>query len=367
MAAIQEQSRRGTTAQCAAMTPAAGEVIVNTTTIREHIGDGAKAGGHILPNAADIQNQAFIYSTSGGTANALTLTNSERPVTAYAAGLRLKFKASLTNTAATTVAVDGLAAQNIYKISGTSLVALAGSEIVTGGIYEIVHDGTQFQLRSGTTGGVVSVKRQIITSSGTYTPSSGMLYCDAEVQGAGGGGGSAAAASANFHAAAGGNSGAYSRSLLTAAQIGASQAVTVGVAAAAATTGATGGTGGTSSLGALLSSAGGSGGEGTSNPAALPYSAFPSATIALSTLSDTQIHGFQGSPSLMYTATRSISGNGANSLMGHGGIGLIARGTPDAAGRGGGGGGAQNGASNVTSNGGVGGIGLIVITEYCSQ
>jgi len=60
--------------------------------------------------------------------------------------LRLKFKATSTNSSATTVNVDGLGTKNIYKLSGTSLIALTGNEIVSGAIYELNYDGTQFQM-----------------------------------------------------------------------------------------------------------------------------------------------------------------------------------------------------------------------------
>jgi len=141
----QTQLRRGTSAQVAAMTPVDGEPVYNTTDDRIHLGDGATAGGIPHVTYKDVQNQSFIYGTVGGTANAITLTNSPA-ILSYGSSLRLKFKATSTNSSATTVNVDGLGTKNIYKLSGTSLIALTGNEIVSGAIYELNYDGTQFQM-----------------------------------------------------------------------------------------------------------------------------------------------------------------------------------------------------------------------------
>lgn len=146
MTATQTQLRRGTAAQVAGFTPAANELVVNTTDKRLHLGDGLTAGGIPHASAADIQKQSFSYSTVGGTGNAITLTNSPA-VSALANGLRLTFKATNTNTGATTVAVDGLTAKNIYKLLDGALTALVAGDIISGGIYEIIYDGTQFQIK----------------------------------------------------------------------------------------------------------------------------------------------------------------------------------------------------------------------------
>ena len=111
---------------------------------------------------------------------------------------------------------------------------------------------------------VKTVKRQTFTSSGTYTPSAGMLYCFVRLQAPGGGSGGIQSAGSANGATGGAGAGGYAERLLTAAQIGASQTVTIG-AVGAAGVGATptgGGTGGTTSLGTLLSATGGAGSAG---------------------------------------------------------------------------------------------------------
>ena len=115
-------------------------------------------------------------------------------------------------------------------------------------------------LDQAASGIVVSVKRQTFTSSGTYTPNTGMLYCDVEVWGGGGGGGGCSAG-----AAAGGGAGGHAKKVISAATIGASQTVTIGAGGNSGGAAAgTGGTGGTTSFGAILSATGGVGGSGNS-------------------------------------------------------------------------------------------------------
>lgn len=352
----QTQLRRGTAAQVAAMTPVDGEPVYNTTDDRIHLGNGATAGGVPHPNSTDIQKQSFIYGTVGGTANAITLTNS--PVVAsYVNGLRLKFKATATNSGATTVNVDGLGTKNIYKLSGTTLGALTGNEIVSGAIYELNYDGTQFQLGSGGGGSVASVKRQKFTTSGTYTPNAGMIYCIAEAVGGGGGGGGA-----TIGFSGGGGSGAYARQIFSAADIGASKTVTIGAAGTAGAPG-TGGTGGTTSLGTLLVVTGGVGGTAAgAGSAGTLASGGAGGTV---TTGDFGMAGQSGLPGFNISGTNStgFSGAGGSSPYGPGAAGKNGTGVGNTAtvyGAGGGG-------ASYSSDGGAGSAGVIYITEYCSQ
>src|SRR5262249_3507055 len=79
-----------------------------------------------------------------------------------------------------------------------------------------------------------AVNTQIFTSSGTYTPTSGMVYCIVELIGGGGGGGGCGAAGATtIGVASGGASGSYSRKTISAATVGVSQTVTIGAAGTA--------------------------------------------------------------------------------------------------------------------------------------
>jgi hypothetical protein len=85
--------------------------------------------------------------TSGGTANAQTLTYSVAP-TAYVQGDSYCFivGASLTNTSSVTLNVNGLGAKAVTKLGTT---ALQGGELVAGAVACVQYDGTQFQLLTG--------------------------------------------------------------------------------------------------------------------------------------------------------------------------------------------------------------------------
>ena len=92
-------------------------------------------------NYADVD----AYFVAGGTANAITGTPAN--VDSYVAGQTFRFKAANDNSAATTVNINSLGAKNLY-LNGA---ALTGGEIVTGRVYGLTYDGTQFQLNDTST------------------------------------------------------------------------------------------------------------------------------------------------------------------------------------------------------------------------
>jgi hypothetical protein len=145
-----------------------------------------------------------------------------------------------------------------------------------------------------------SVNVQTFTTSGTYTPTVGMLYCQIEVIGAGGGGGGCYTNSGvTISGGGGGGGGGYARGNFTAAAIGATQVVTVGAAgtAGAANSPAPGGTGGTSSVGALISATGGIGGFPGSNGGT--QNSVPGSAGGLGIGGNFQTHGSPGGSSLV--------------------------------------------------------------------
>lgn len=173
MTATQTQLRRGTAAQCDAMTPADGEVVVDTTNERVRVGDGSRLGGYPVPNFIDCQQMSFNFAVAGGTANAITVTLSP-PVLSLAQPLTVMFRATATNTGTATLNVNGLGAINLRKISGGALTALAAGDIINGGLYIAVYDGTQFQIYGLTSTGLTSVSQgDLNTSIGTVSKSSG--------------------------------------------------------------------------------------------------------------------------------------------------------------------------------------------------
>src|SRR6266487_231309 len=106
---------------------------------------------------------------------------------------------------------------------------------------------------------------QKFTANSTYTPTAGMKFCIVEaIGGGGGGGGGASSAGTNGVMGGGGGSGAYSQRRLTAADIGASQSVTIGTAGTGGAGGGNNGVaGGDTSVGSLVVAKGGTGGKGT--------------------------------------------------------------------------------------------------------
>lgn len=109
----------------------------------------------ILVNAGD-------YATTGGSSNAFTLTLDSR-ITSYTEGMVVRFKGDRANTGASTLNINSIGAANIVKYGSTSLEA---NDIQSGKVYEVMYDGTNFQLSNSfasSGGGFSSL------SSTTYT------------------------------------------------------------------------------------------------------------------------------------------------------------------------------------------------------
>ena len=84
---------------------------------------------------------------SGGTANAQTVTTTTGTFT-LTAGNIVDFVAGHTNTAATTLNVDGQGVVTIKKQGSSGLVDLASGDITTSQTYIVVYDGVYFELQS---------------------------------------------------------------------------------------------------------------------------------------------------------------------------------------------------------------------------
>lgn len=202
------------------------------------------------------------------------------------------------------------------------------------------------------------VRRQAFPSTATYTPNARLIYADIELVGAGGGGGGGNNV-ANT-GGAGGGAGGYSRKLLSAATIGASQSVTIGAAGSGGTFGspASNGTvGGNSSFGAIFTAGGGTYGLAANATATDPVQGGLGGAAASGDLNVSGGDGFIGLPS-----TSKAGGNGGNSFYGGGGVAAI-NGVGGQVGKayGAGGGGGYAGLAGL-----AGANGYCLITEYCS-
>ncbi len=212
---------------------------------------------------------------------------------------------------------------------------------------------------------ILSVRNQTFTSNGTYTPSSGMVYCVVEAAAAGGGGGGA---TTNSAVTGGGGAGEYGRSTFTAAQIGASKSVTVGASGAGGTPGGQGSTGGSTSLGTLIVLNGGAGGGG--NTSGTGSSNASGGAGGSGGTADILIPGQVGSNGYYVSTVGGLCGGGGGTPFGQGGYVIFSGNSASAAqtGYNGGGYGAGGGGGiGVSRSGGNGGQGVIIITEYCTQ
>ena len=327
-------------------------------------------------------NQVEIYS-NGAWSGYAPFVDLIGPITSVG---NLTSIASQTGTG-TTFVVDNsptLVTPNIGVATATSVNKVALTEPATSATLTIADGKTLTQNNSLTytgtdgssvafgTGGTVAyvpnvfktINIQVFTSSGTYTPTPGMLYCVVELVGGGGGGGGIAGVAAQTATASGGGAGGYSRRSISAATIGVSQSATVGNLGAGGAAGNNpGATGGTSQLGALVSATGGAGGVGGASSAVSVSSgaAGPGGTGSLGDLNTFGISGFRGYKVL---TTSSNSGDGGSSFLGGGGRSVTgpAAGNPGTNYGSGGAGAAGLGATSFA--GGAGSPGVIVITEY---
>lgn len=96
-------------------------------------------------SAGQVQDGALQWlSTVGGTADVITASTIPA-FTAYTTGQSFTLIAGGTNTTNVTININGLGAKAVTKNGATPLAA---GDIVSGGVYKIVYDGTQFVLAS---------------------------------------------------------------------------------------------------------------------------------------------------------------------------------------------------------------------------
>lgn len=254
-------------------------------------------------------------------------------------------------------------------VAVTLAIAAGGQLTGGGGLNFVVHDSTM--AGSGTTLTPLSVKgtylnTQVLTGSGTYTPTTGTSVAIIQMVGGGGGGGGAAGG-ANIAAGAGGGAGVYlyivagtPGTTLTGGSFSCGAAGTAG-----ANTGGTGGTGGDTQItvgGVTYMAKGATGGGGMT-----------SSTLANAAGGVGQAGSTSGGSVRFSSSRRGVSslnvggatqpGDGASSPMGTGGSGSVAAFAAGGAASGFGAGGGGGNASAAGQLGGAGSAGAIVIQE----
>ncbi len=282
---------------------------------------------------------------SSGTA--MTLGNTETVTgikTFGSAGAVGRLKIAGTTSGSTVLDATAVASGTITLPAATGTVALVASTFAT----------------------VKKSTGSPFTTSGTYTPSAGMLFCIIECIGGGGGGGAAQGTVGAVYAGGGGGSGSYSRLIASAATIGASKTVTIGAGGAGgATTPANGSAGGDTSVGSLCIGKGGSGGlYGSAGQVGLGSAGGVAGTGDL-----TPIGGAGGNGGWCTSlVVQTPSGVGGQSYWGGGAASKAGAGGAGNAGGNYGGGGSGAYAYNTASAfaGGDGSAGVVFITEFCS-
>lgn len=253
--------------------------------------------------------------------------------------------------------------------SHTAFAVLAGGTTSTNPVQSVSGLGTSGQVltsngagalptwQAGGAGAVIVVAIQTFTASGTYTPTSGMIYAIIECQGGGGGGGGSGSSTGP---GGGGGAGGYSRGVFSAATIGASQTVTINTGGAG-NSNAAGSNGGSVSVGALISANGGTGGAKVNGSSQGVGSAGGTATGG-----SVNITGASGSSGTLQTGNFSLLPPGGASMFGSCASNFASVNTTgsSATGFGAGGGGSLSVTGNTT--GGAGANGIVVITEYCN-
>lgn len=330
------------------LTPAAGDREQLIQAIRRIAG-----GNTTVLSATGIltaDNAGIVSVSAAGGAVALTL-----PAANAASGRPILFTFLRTDTSPNTLTIQRAGADTIEGL--TALTLPVGRRLT------LQSDGASTWRMVAVGGALIGV--QVFGASGTYTPTPGMGRVRVTAVGGGGAGGGVGIASAgNVSLGAPGGAGTAAQALFTAAQVGASVAVTVGAGGTPAS-GGVGGNGGTTSFGALLSCPGGVGG-GLSDNTPAPN------------LNGNGLFSSSASGSVLWQALGGAEGYsfGVNSGGGAGGPGgrsFFGIGTPPVAfngaavagvAPGSGGSGIAVGSGVGPFAGGAGAAGLIIVEEF---
>ena len=341
-------------------------VITNTLTTLAPLASPAFTGNPTAPtqapgdNSTKLATTAFVKAntSSGGLLATINFTAQTQALTSI----------SNANPAVFTVTSAKHLPENGSPIQLTTSGVLPAPLALTTTYWVVNASGSTYNVAATKGGAAIATTN---AGSGTHTMNSvyvknaGSSYITYEAWGAGAGGGGISSAAGV--AGGGGGAGGYVFGTLLAANVSATETITIGAGGTAgANTGGTGGTGGTTSFGSHGSATGGAGGVGSSTAG----SAVSGGAGGVGTGGDLNYTGPVGTGGdSTAAASAQISGAGGATTIGGNGKGHgvtsdgASAGTDAVNNSGSGGGGAVNNTA-AAALGGVGGSGRVIIREY---
>ena len=285
--------------------------------------------------------------------------------------------ATLYGSASGVITIGGQAAAGTYNFNLPTGAGTAGQPLLSGGGGAAAQTYGTLGIAAGGTGAISAaaalialgalgnVKLQVFTATGTYTPSTGMIAALGFTIGAGGGGAGCAGTAGTTQPAGAGGAGSPSIKIMTAADVGASKAVTIGAGGGGGASGANNGAaGGDTSIGTLCIGKGGSGGQFAQNLVQNGSSGL-GGVAGTGTITGTGAPGVSALGSFN-ASTGVYAGTGGSTMLGGGGKGGL--GSNGSAGTGYGSGGGGGGSYDASSfAGGNGAQGIAFVLEFCNQ
>lgn len=101
----------------------------------------------LLNNIVGFAGAVTVTGADGGAVNAYTLTPASGTLIAYTARMSVMFSPTVSNLGPVTLNISGLGAKNVLSVSGAPLVT---GDLVIGGLYVAIYNGTEFRLTSTT-------------------------------------------------------------------------------------------------------------------------------------------------------------------------------------------------------------------------
>lgn len=148
----------------------------------DNAGVGALTAGRYINAAALALGTVQVdnnYALTTGSANAYVATIPSTTAI-YTTGEAIRIKANFSNTGAATIAVNGGAAKSIVRKDGST--ALSANDILSGEIYELIFDGTNYRL----TQFISDAQYPNLSEANTFFGATDMTGAEAEILTGGG-------------------------------------------------------------------------------------------------------------------------------------------------------------------------------------